>query len=111
MWPTQFGKQSIGYYNEVIDGQQGRGGMPSVPTIIGEGLVIAGTLTSAGEIQIDGRVEGEINCISLVVGSTGYVLGNVRAQKLTVLGRIQGEIHADAIHLSAGSCVESNIVY
>jgi cytoskeletal protein CcmA (bactofilin family) len=111
MWPTQFGKQSIGYYDGVIDGQQGQGGMPNVPTIIGEGLVIDGTLTTAGEIQIDGGVEGEINCISLVIGSTGYVHGNVRAQKLTVMGRIRGDIHADAIQLSAGSSVEGNIVH
>src|SRR4030042_1017335 len=39
------------------------------PSIIGEDLTIRGNVTSKGEIQVDGEIEGDIRCSSLLLGS------------------------------------------
>jgi hypothetical protein len=36
-----------------------------VPSIIGEDLTITGNVTSKGEIQVDGEIQGDIHCSSL----------------------------------------------
>ena len=33
-----------------------------VPSIIGEDLTITGNVTSKGEIQVDGEIQGDIHC-------------------------------------------------
>lgn len=72
-----------------------------VPSIISRGLTITGDLASDGEIQVDGRVEGDIACVSLVVGLSGEVVGEVRAQSMRLHGQLTGQVHADSVFLAA----------
>lgn len=72
-----------------------------VPSIISRGLTITGDLASDGEIQVDGRVEGDIACVSLVVGLSGEVVGEVRAQSLRLHGQLTGQVHAESVFLAA----------
>lgn len=72
-----------------------------VPSIISRGLTITGNLVSDGELQIDGRVEGDIHCVSLIVGLGGEVIGEVRANALRLHGQITGQVRADSVFLAA----------
>lgn len=72
-----------------------------VPSIISRGLVITGDLASDGEIQVDGRVEGDIACVSLVIGLSGEVVGEVRAQSLRLHGQLTGQVRADSVFLAS----------
>lgn len=72
-----------------------------VPSIISRGLTITGNLVSDGEIQVDGRVEGDIHCVSLVVGLGGEVIGEVRATSLRLHGQVVGQVRADSVFLAA----------
>jgi hypothetical protein len=40
----------------------------SAPSIISADMVINGTLNSTGDIQIDGRIEGDVRSVGLVIG-------------------------------------------
>lgn len=73
----------------------------SVPSIISRGLTITGNLVSDGELQIDGRVEGDIHCISLVVGLSGEVVGEVRATAMRLHGQLTGQVRAESVFLAA----------
>jgi cytoskeletal protein CcmA (bactofilin family) len=44
---------------------------------IGGDLTITGNVTSKGEINLDGHVRGDINCVALVLGENSSVKGNV----------------------------------
>src|SRR5215813_2037773 len=43
-----------------------------VPSIIGEDLTIRGNVTSKGEVQLEGEIEGEIRCGSLLGTGDGW---------------------------------------
>ena len=58
-----------------------------VPSIIGEDLTIKGNVTSKGEIQVDGEIEGDIRCGSLLLGDKSKVTGGV-AEDVVVRGHI-----------------------
>jgi cytoskeletal protein CcmA (bactofilin family) len=67
-----------------------------IETIVGQDTEFKGTITSAGGVRVDGRVEGEINCKGdVVVGETATVLASVRGRNVTVAGEIKGNIDTE----------------
>jgi cytoskeletal protein CcmA (bactofilin family) len=63
--------------------------------IIGKGIIIRGNLTGAGDLVIEGRVEGQISLKNhLTIESTGKVQADIRAEELTVNGEASGNIDA-----------------
>jgi cytoskeletal protein CcmA (bactofilin family) len=81
-----------------------------VPSIIGEDLTVRGNITSKGEIQIDGEIEGDIRCGSLLLGDKAKVTGGVAAEDVVVRGHLVGSIRGLRITLQAQSNVEGDIV-
>lgn len=83
----------------------------SAPSIISADLVVTGTLTSTGDIQIDGRVEGDVRSAGLVIGDKAMIHGEVYAEEVTVRGHVQGGIRAKKVLLCATCHVEGNILH
>ena len=82
-----------------------------VPSIIGEDLTIRGNVTSKGELQVDGEIEGDIRCGSLLLGDKPKVTGSVAAEDVVVCGHIVGSVRALRITLQAQSHVEGDIFH
>ena len=82
-----------------------------VPSIIGEDLKITGNVTSKGEIQVDGEIEGDIHCGSLLLGDKAQVTGGVAAEDVVVRGHIVGSIRGLRITLQAQCHVEGDIFH
>ena len=62
---------------------------------IGPKLVIRGRLSGAGEIRIDGRVEGDVVVDGVVdVGESGVVMAPIEADRVSVGGRVRGPVLA-----------------
>jgi cytoskeletal protein CcmA (bactofilin family) len=82
-----------------------------VPSIIGEDLTITGNVVSKGEIQIDGEVQGDVHCGSLLLGDKSQIVGGVVAEDVVVRGRIVGSIRGLRVTLQAQSHVEGDIYH
>jgi cytoskeletal protein CcmA (bactofilin family) len=82
-----------------------------VPSIIGEDLTIKGNVTSKGEIQVDGEIEGDIRCGSLLLGDKSQVRGGVAAEDVIVRGHLVGSIRGLRITLQPQSHVEGDIFH
>src|SRR6476620_9334999 len=82
-----------------------------IPSIIGEDLMITGNVTSKGEIQVDGEIQGDINCGSLLLGDKSQVMGSVIAEDIVVRGRVTGSIRGLRVTLQAQSHVEGDIFH
>src|SRR4029079_588092 len=80
-----------------------------VPSIIGEDLIITGNVTSKGEIQVDGEIQGDVNCGSLLLGDKSKIVGGVVAEDVVVRGRVIGSIRGLRVTLQAQSHVEGDI--
>ncbi|NWF79092.1 MAG: polymer-forming cytoskeletal protein [Chloroflexi bacterium] len=64
-------------------------------TVIGANTRFQGTLTSDGNMRIDGSVEGDIEVLgNLIIGETGRVIATIKAQNVHVSGAVKGEITA-----------------
>lgn len=81
------------------------------PSIIGEDLTISGNIVSKGDVQVDGEIQGDVYCASLVIGDKGRVLGGVVAEEVIVHGRVDGSIHAVRVTLESTCHVEGDICH
>ncbi|MBM3544436.1 MAG: polymer-forming cytoskeletal protein [Alphaproteobacteria bacterium] len=82
-----------------------------VPSIIGEDLSITGNVRSKGELQIDGEIQGDINCGSLLLGETSQVIGGLIAEDVVVRGRVVGSIRGLRVTLQSQAHVEGDIFH
>jgi cytoskeletal protein CcmA (bactofilin family) len=89
---------------------QRRLGKPA-PSIISSDLVIVGTLTSTGDVHIDGRVDGDIRAGSTTLGEKASFEGEIVAEEVTVRGRIKGSIRARKVSLGSSSHVEGTVLH
>jgi cytoskeletal protein CcmA (bactofilin family) len=83
----------------------------SAPSIISNDLVVIGTLTSTGDIQIDGRVDGDIRSGSVTIGEKANFEGEIVAEECTIRGRVQGIVRARKVQLSGTCHMEGTILH
>jgi cytoskeletal protein CcmA (bactofilin family) len=78
---------------------------------IGEELTITGNVTSKGELHLNGRIQGDVHCVALVLGENAQLEGSVVAEQVMVRGRLIGSIRALTVTLEARSYVEGNVFH
>ena len=79
--------------------------------------------TASADLHIDGKVEGDVTCTSLVQGESGEIVGAVKAESARLSGtvrgtisvrelvvlktaRIHGDVHYDALTIEQGAQVD-----
>ena len=80
-------------------------------SIIGSGLRINGDVISDGDLQIDGKVVGDVKSRTLNLGDTGEVDGGIVADQLQVGGKVVGQIKARTVNLARTARVEGDILH
>jgi cytoskeletal protein CcmA (bactofilin family) len=78
---------------------------------IGVGMTVVGKVVGDGNVKVFGRVEGELQVSSLLIGEGAEVEGNIVAKDLTISGRVKGTIHAVRVKLSGSAVVEGDIFH
>jgi cytoskeletal protein CcmA (bactofilin family) len=83
----------------------------TTPSIIGSNCSLAGDIVSDGEVHIDGKVVGDVRCVTLVIGETGAVTGEINAETVRVLGAVTGQIMASAVELAKSARILGDITH
>lgn len=78
-------------------------------SLISADLSVRGDLSSPGDLQIDGFVEGDIQCQSLTIGPSATVTGNVTAEEVLIRGTLHGHIEACSVTLGKSAQVIGDI--
>jgi cytoskeletal protein CcmA (bactofilin family) len=67
-----------------------------MPNILARGTKINGDLETDGDIRIDGRVVGKILAKGkVVVGTEGFVEGEIKCKNIDVSGELKADVQAD----------------
>ena len=83
----------------------------SVPSIISQGTQLVGDITTEGELQIDGKVEGNIRCSSLIIAETGEVSGKVTAESILLHGTLTGTVQGKSVCLSKSAHLVGDVTH
>ncbi len=83
----------------------------AAPSIIGPDLRIVGDVSSEGEVQVDGSIDGDIRTKVLVIGESASVKGEIVGDTVHVYGKVNGLIKARAVTLAKSAHVVGNILH
>ena len=92
-------------------------------SVIGTDVSIKGNIEASADLHVDGKVEGDITCASLVQGDqsriegvitaetarlSGTVKGTISVRQLVVLktARIEGDVHYESLTIEQGAHVD-----
>ena len=92
-------------------------------SVLGPDTRIKGDVSASADLHIDGRIEGDVACTSLVQGETSEIVGAVKAETARLSGtvrgtidvrelvvlktaRIHGDVHYDALTIEQGAQVD-----
>ena len=78
---------------------------------IGPGMTVVGKISSAGTLNVFGRVEGELHASVVRISDGAQVEGAITAQELTIGGRFKGTIQANRVALTSSAVVEGEIFH
>ncbi|MFN3075283.1 MAG: polymer-forming cytoskeletal protein [Alphaproteobacteria bacterium] len=86
-------------------------GVEVPPSIVSADMRIVGNVTSSGEIQIDGSVEGDIRCVTLIIGVSGSIQGEVDADVARIHGGMSGQLRAKSVFLASSARMIGNVTH
>lgn len=92
-------------------------------SVLGADTKIKGDVSASADLHLDGHIEGDVTCTSLVQGETGEIVGAVKAESARLSGivrgsiearelvvlksaRIFGDVHYDALTIEQGAQVD-----
>ena len=78
-------------------------------TVIGNGLKIKGDVSAEGLVEVNGQIEGDVRCTSLVISPNAQIVGSVAAEKVVVNGRVEGPIQGGDVVLKSKAHVVGDI--
>jgi cytoskeletal protein CcmA (bactofilin family) len=83
----------------------------SPPSLLSTDLFIKGNLTTSGDIQIEGEVEGNIKASLLTVGQNAKIKGEINTNELIINGFVSGTIRSKKVTLTSSAKVEGDIIH
>jgi cytoskeletal protein CcmA (bactofilin family) len=78
-------------------------------TLIAKGLKIVGSVTAEGLVEVNGQIDGELHCTSLVIARGAHVNGTVAAERVVVDGTVEGPIQGGDVTLKSQAHVVGDI--
>ena len=80
--------------------------------MIGEGVIITGTIKANSKVTIQGTVDGDIECNSITISKSGNVKGKIKTDTITVEGKAEGEVNADdVLNIKSTGHVSGKVFY
>ena len=78
-------------------------------TVIAEGLRIIGNVSADGVVEINGQVDGDLHCASLIVSPKALISGGIKARSVVVNGKVEGPISGEDVILKSHAFVTGDI--
>lgn len=80
-------------------------------SIIASDVEIVGNLTAKVDLHIDGKVQGDVACGSLVQGESSVIAGKVIAESARLSGKVEGSIEATDLVIEASARIIGDVIY
>ena len=74
-------------------------------------MTITGNVKATHGLILEGNIQGDVHCVSLLLGETSQLEGGVVAEEIIVAGRLIGSVRALRVTLKSNSHVEGDILH
>lgn len=80
-------------------------------SVIGSDVEIVGNLTAKVDLHIDGKVQGDVACGSIVQGEGSVIMGKVTAESARLSGKVEGSIEVADLVIEASARITGDVQY
>jgi cytoskeletal protein CcmA (bactofilin family) len=80
-------------------------------SVIGAGISVVGNIEASVDLQIQGKVNGDVRCATLLLGEGSEIRGNVVARRVRVAGMVEGSIETGDLAIEASARVTGDVTY
>lgn len=84
-------------------------------SVLSADMVISGNIAASADLHVDGRVEGDVQCATLIQGQdsriAGAIEGSVAVRHLTIerSARILGDVQYETISIELGASIDGRL--
>lgn len=78
---------------------------------IGPDIVITGNIEAVVDLNIEGKVIGDVRCATLILEESSSVNGNIYAARVKVSGTVEGSIDTKDLVIEGNARVSGEITY
>ncbi len=89
----------------------GSNAMATTFSVLGVDLAIKGDITASADLHIDGHVEGDITCATLVQGEASVINGAIKAQSARLSGTVHGGIEIVQLTILKSARIHGDVAY
>jgi cytoskeletal protein CcmA (bactofilin family) len=80
-------------------------------SMIGADIVVTGNIEAQVDLHIEGRVQGDVRCATLILGENSVVNGSVYADRVRVSGTVEGAVETKDLAIEATARVTGDVTY
>ncbi len=80
-------------------------------SVIASDVEITGNLNAKVDLHVDGKIQGDVTCGSLVQGEGSLISGKVTAQTARLSGQVDGSIEAGELIIEASARIHGDVIY
>ncbi len=80
-------------------------------SVIGSDVMIKGDISASADLHVDGKIEGDIRCSSLVQGESSHISGAVQAETARLSGKVEGSITARELTILKTAQINGDVHY
>jgi cytoskeletal protein CcmA (bactofilin family) len=80
-------------------------------SVLGADTAIKGDISASADLHVDGKVEGDIACSSLVQGEASEIIGAVSAESARLAGTVRGSISARELVILRSARIHGDVHY
>ncbi len=86
-------------------------GAQSSFSVLAADVVITGNISATVDLHLDGRVEGDVACATLVQGQGGLIRGAITAEVARISGTVEGSITVKELIVEASARITGDVNY
>jgi len=94
-----------------IGAAAGNGSKKGMFSVLGTDIVLSGNIHASADLHIDGRVEGDVNCSALVLGTDSRISGNVFAENARIAGNVEGSVSVRQLTIERTARISGDVEY
>jgi cytoskeletal protein CcmA (bactofilin family) len=84
---------------------------PSKVSVMGADILVTGNIEALVDLNIEGRIIGDVRCATLILGPASSVTGSITADRVRVSGKVDGAIETTDLAIEAGAHVKGDVKY
>ena len=80
-------------------------------SVIGADVLITGDIRATVDLHIDGRIQGDVACATLVQGERSQITGAIEADQARIAGAVEGTLTVKTLVIEATARIKGDVSY